>query len=284
MLCICTSELHVNLVVYILIEAVWLCIQKYILLFLLFFRETIREKKMQKLLLIFLALLAESAGLPPPCLALVSHSVPNQKPCALLSIPACALNLTLSDGQEKHLQAAEAGLRISAVTVREGCLLSVWLSSSIGPSQQTCHVFAMGTYTDLGSDSHHILNAYSCSCRALGKKPPPRPSFKDFKNKHLVDPRTNGDKRFWNQMMRDRHLTHRTMNTFIYAFDDKAKKICQGQHLRENLYKSRNLFNITDVWRTKSSRDYVVKKKIEKHVIVACLNNVPVHLTGTSTK
>ncbi|MGH0154034.1 UNVERIFIED_CONTAM: hypothetical protein FKN15_026339 [Acipenser sinensis] len=69
---------------------------------------------MQKLLLIFLALLAESAGLPPPCVALVSHSVPNQKPCALLSIPACALNLTLLDGQEKHLQAAEPGNCLSS--------------------------------------------------------------------------------------------------------------------------------------------------------------------------
>lgn len=175
---------------------------------------------------------------------------------------------------------------VTAFTVKEGCLLTLWRSSKLVGSQQS---FLEGTFQKDQDGFKGSFVAFNCSCNTekdLYKLE--AASFASFQRKHLVNPGVRGNDRFWTNEMRNRGLCCRRFNTFIHATSNQAIQICNGRRVSgnaNNLYKSNNKFRITEVRLRSNNPVKYHGRSSRKFVVVACDNNrMPVHLERTERR
>ncbi|MGH0125360.1 UNVERIFIED_CONTAM: hypothetical protein FKN15_028741 [Acipenser sinensis] len=116
--------------------------------------------------------------------------------------------------------------RVSLVTVSKGCILYVWSGAELRAGG--AHTFGEGTFTEeqLSDVLKEPALAYSCECEkaeSLSRKK--SATFEDFQECHVISPspvpNTNEG---WTQLMRERRLFGRPINTFIHGEVDQIRQ------------------------------------------------------------
>ncbi|KAK1122921.1 hypothetical protein AOXY_G38696 [Acipenser oxyrinchus oxyrinchus] len=222
-----------------------------------------------------------------------------QKPCARLFHPETGEQLELPSLPEKKKQLLggaaagnEGAFSFSSFTVMDGCLLSLWVAGSQEWGLES-RSFPSGAYLNQLPGAGVSLTSYQCTCDQ--EKNQVTADYKDFKNRHIAGKNENGSNEFCTREIHNRNINLngkcKPKNTFIFADEDDVKEVCNEKLVQighKRLYKSNEKFKIVDCVNKRHSPPkciYIAKNKNRfRYIIIGCVNKLPVHFEGSSTR
>ncbi|MGH0115345.1 UNVERIFIED_CONTAM: hypothetical protein FKN15_006773 [Acipenser sinensis] len=211
--------------------------------------------------------------------------------CAQLHTEGCGpIPLQLKTGEDGAVTKSHG--RVSLVTVSKGCILYVWSGAELRAGG--AHTFGEGTFTEeqLSDVLKEPALAYSCECEkaeSLSRKK--RATFEDFQERHVISPspvpNTNEG---WTQLMRERRLFGRPINTFIHGEVDQIRQAFDLQDQSLQYYNHKGLVHwskyklpTTNLRLIEDEYRVAVKARM-KYVAVSFRNGLPVHLDKASSR